>query len=130
MLDPSSAEMPVRVGDPVQRVQQIYDLRDLPTRNSSSSASYDASYHLSNRGLWFFFKEGKVQTIRIEAPFAGAVDGIRIGDPKSKLLRLKGKPKRAPWEFGGNDAYAYGEGASFVRYDVSRSTDKVETIFR
>jgi hypothetical protein len=48
---------------------------------------------LRDYGVWFFFdKEGRIYTIRLDAPFNGAVRGIRIGDTMAKITATLGQP--------------------------------------
>jgi hypothetical protein len=137
--DDGRSSMPIRIGDPVSRVEQVYGVR-VPQREDSTDGSgrrrddpyerYDASLHLDDRGLWFFFSGGKVKTIRLDAPFAGTIDGVKVGDPQGTLLERKGRPQRPVFDFNGSDAHVYASGTpSFVRYDVSRATGRVVTIF-
>jgi hypothetical protein len=97
------------------------------TKTDDRMADYEQSVHLAERGLWFFVDQGTVESVRIDAPFKGAAEGIRIGDSLEQLLQAKGSPSVAPFEFAGSDAYVYR--TANVRYDVSRTTKKVVTIF-
>ena len=78
-----------------------------------------ADIHLRREGIWLFFSaDGTVRTIRLDAPFAGRVRGIAVGDSAASLHSLLGAPLRPPWPFGGNMAYVYRDGSGMLRYDV------------
>jgi hypothetical protein len=65
--------------------------------------------HLRTKGIWVFFSPaGKVDTIRLDAPFSGAVMGIKLGDAKSKITSTLGNPIKKPYPtFITMEAYQY-----------------------
>jgi hypothetical protein len=64
--------------------------------------------HLRTKGIWAFFNpNGKVETIRLDAPFSGAVKGIALGDSLSKLTSTLGKPLKQPWAYGLTQVYRF-----------------------
>jgi hypothetical protein len=83
---------------------------------------------LADKGVSVFFDHtGKVSTIRLNAPFAGAIGGVRIKDPREALIQARGEPLRQ-WKLGPHQAHLYAlDGRTRVRYDVRNGT--VETIF-
>jgi hypothetical protein len=71
-----------------------------------------------------------VKSIRLDAPFEGTIDGVKVGDTRAMLLERKGPPKRPTFDFNDSDAHVYGAGTpDFVRYDVSRAAGRVVSIF-
>src|SRR5512135_3406289 len=53
--------------------------------------------HLRTKGIWTFFgRDGKLETIRLDAPFAGDVMGVRLGDDDQKLIATVGNPITKP----------------------------------
>jgi hypothetical protein len=81
-------------------------------------------------GVWFFFDAtDRVKGIRIEAPFAGAIRGLSIGDPATAVTEKLGEPT-AKFNFGDNLALSYGTMAAgdFVRFDASPE-GRIVTIF-
>lgn len=86
--------------------------------------------HLRTRGVWVFFNPaGRVETIRLDAPYSGSVLGIKIGDSLDKLTSALGKPvKKPPFALAGQQALIYVlDDAAYVRFDVN--DDGVQTIF-
>jgi hypothetical protein len=63
----------------------------------------------------------------MDAPFAGSVQGIRIGDLLDKVLQQLGQPYTAPWSFGDNKAYGFHLGQIVLRYDIAKD-GKVATM--
>ena len=82
-------------------------------------------------GIYFFSTEAdkNLENIRVDAPFEGSVEGVRIGDPVSGILSRLGEPYTTPWDFGDNKAYAYRVGGRIVRFDIDKA-GKVATIFQ
>jgi len=86
--------------------------------------------HLKTKGLWAFFNSaGKVETIRLEAPFAGVVGGVRIGDKLEHVKTTLGEPLKPPFEFGRSMAHIYAlTDVVSLRVDINKS-GTVETLF-
>ena len=79
-------------------------------------------------GLFFFFgKDSTLYQVRMDAPFGGSLQDVRIGDPVEKVLQQLGQPYTAPWDFGGNKAYAFQLGQMVLRYDIAKD-GKVATM--
>jgi hypothetical protein len=123
-------ELPIRIGDPDSKVREIYKPSSGPDYNSDISSYY---YHFPELGLWFFYdKNMRVRTIRIESPFKGAVDGIRIGDTEETVRSLKGAPARTTDGLQDNSTaliYDRSSVGTFIRFDVDNSTGRVVIIF-
>jgi hypothetical protein len=116
----------VAIGDDLATVKQALN-------TDVEAEPYDAGSHKKGMVLWqrtkgmrFFFDEmGRVDTIRLEPPFAASMGGIQLGDTLQKLTEMHGKPIRH-WGFGENEAYLYQlDDVTHVRYDVSKSGEIV-----
>ncbi|MCX7173036.1 MAG: DUF2145 domain-containing protein [Proteobacteria bacterium] len=86
--------------------------------------------HLRTKGIWAFFNaRGKLETIRLDAPFSNAVLGIRIGDSLGKLTSTLGNPLKKPWiAFGTLEVYQFAlDDTAYVNFDVN--DDGVQLIF-
>jgi hypothetical protein len=84
--------MPIRIGDTIERVREAYQTRLEPEPFDSIYKGATA-LRLKTRGVWFFFdRNGRIYTIRLDAPFAGTIKGIRIGDTAAKVLDVLGQP--------------------------------------
>lgn len=98
---------------------------NVPDMNAGKSV-----LHLATKGIWVFFDQvGKVYTIRLDAPFAGDVKGIRLGDDLAKLTSTLGNPLTNPYPaFGRMLAYKYVlDDVRHVIYDLGDA--KVQYIF-
>jgi uncharacterized protein YdgA (DUF945 family)/cytochrome c551/c552 len=76
------------------------------------------------RGIRLFFRNDNhlLETIRFDAPYAGKVKGIGIGDSLSTLLSNLGSPIRPPWSSAGSKAYLFKDGAFSTRYDIKNGS--------
>lgn len=86
--------------------------------------------HLRTRGVWAFFNaSGNVESIRLDAPFAGTVLGIRLGDDTKKVTSKLGKPIKNPFPaFLVMQGYQYVlDDSAYVTFDVN--DDGVQVIF-
>ncbi len=116
----------VALGDPFDRVKGVYP--NAATVGTDASKPPDLNLPLD--GIRFFFTAARtLDNIRVDSPFKGSVQGVRIGDSLDDVLRRLGQPYSAPWDFAGNKAYAYQIGETMVRYDIDKS-NKVATIFQ
>src|SRR5262245_11671045 len=73
--------LPIRLNDTYAKVKRVYQT-DLTPEPTESSAQKDAkALRLRTKGVWFFFdRGGRIYTIRLDAPFAGSIGGVKIGD--------------------------------------------------
>jgi hypothetical protein len=110
----------VALGDTMDAVKAAYP---------SGSVTGDQLY-LPLSGIRLIFDKDNLtlRMIRVDAPFTGSVQGLRIGDSLDNVLRMMGQPYTVPWDFGGNKAYAYNVGDTVVRYDIDKA-NKIATIF-
>lgn len=82
----------------------------------------------SDGAVTAYSKNGKIYSVRIKSPFSGDVRGIKIGDSKSEVIRLLGKPNRLWPVHDGIDRWFY-DSQSFMRVDFNPETDLVEFIY-
>ena len=128
------SEMPViRFGNTVESVQQALHTSLEPEKDDqvgppSLNASSKTHLRLKTRGIWVFFNNGKVYNVRLEAPFAGSVGNVKIGDASDKIVKTFGPPiKRTSW--AGLTGYQYYfDDVTTVRFMINRD-DELETIF-
>jgi len=120
MIEPP---LPVRLGDTYEKIKAAYSISETPEPFISQGKQDGTELRLAKLGIWFFFDDsGKIRTIRLDAPFSGALAGIKIGDPKEKLEPALGKGTDA---FSGID-FSYGPTLKIV---CDLLSGKVETIF-
>ena len=124
-------DFPVKLGDTYETVKRVYqtELEPIPFRGATEQGS---SLRLKSRGVWFFFKrDGKIYTVRFDAPYPGAVGGVKIGDSLALLQKLRGNPIRtvpSPHPLIPRGLIYYLDDVITVRYNVN-SQDLVETVF-
>lgn len=79
-------------------------------------------------GITAFCKEGIVYSVRLQHPFAGSVNGLRIGDSKSTVVGKLGKPNRQ-WPISdGTDRWFY-EMSPAMRVDFEEGGDLIEFFY-
>lgn len=126
-----------KLKDDVQTVKNALktDLDPEPMENTSPPGFTNLNagktvLFLRTKGIRVFFnKAGVVETIRFEPPFAGSVDGIKLGDSEKKVRDLKGKPIKNPWQFGAAQAFLYAlDDTAYIRFDINEN-EGVQTIF-
>jgi hypothetical protein len=120
-------DLRVALGDSIERVKAAYNIKSEPFLSNGTP-----SFNLPLSGIWFFFSGDDKTTlgnIRVDAPFGGRVEGVRIGDPVADILSRFGEPNTKPWDFGGNQAHVYRIGGRIVRFDIDPSK-RVATSFQ
>ena len=85
--------------------------------------------HLRTKGIWVFFDAtGTAETIRLDAPFAGDVLGVKLGETTKQVIKKLGDPIKKPGTFGNPQTYRYViDDAGYVTYDTN--DDGVQMIF-
>jgi hypothetical protein len=117
---------PVRLGAGVAEVQQTLGTREAPQRGGVMNELY---LMLDARGIQIFFdKTDRVRTVRLRAPYAQAVQGIRIGDDAALVLAKMGKPA-AQARAEGQTGYTYHPDEITILTYLAGADGKVETIF-
>lgn len=81
-------------GDPVTTVEPFYGIKVGPKSAPAVTPNSPAyQYHFDEFGVWVFFDSDlQVTGIRLDPPFAGKIDGIRVGDTLSQVRQMKGTP--------------------------------------
>jgi hypothetical protein len=120
-----------KLGDDVNTVKTALqtDLDPEPVTTADPNGGKTV-IHLRTRGIWVFFsKQGVVETIRFDAPYERSIVGVRIGDSEATVRSVMGKPLKAPWAFGANQAFLYAlDDTTYIRFDINE-TDGVQEIF-
>jgi hypothetical protein len=123
-------------GDTVDKVQEAYQTKLEPEPTENAAARGTTSLRLKTKGVWFFFnREGKIYTIRLEAPFTGKINGVKIGDTASKMLKVLGKPAKVPRPILGVNSNLLPRSYIYYPDDVTTANfqvnpdDEVETVF-
>lgn len=76
----------------------------------------------------FFTKDGKLlREIMLEAPYAGSVGGVRIGDKVETVEARKGRPSSTMPVFGGT-GHVYHLAGNILRYDIDAKSNAVSEI--
>ena len=122
----------VSVGDTLGQVREAYQTTREPEPVRSAGVKTATSLRLKTKGVWFFFDQDTIYTIRLEAPFAGSVNGLRIGDSEAKMREALGKPVKLIKPIGGDDGprnYIYHlDDITTANVEVNPDNE-VETIF-
>jgi TIR domain len=117
--------LPVVIGDSLEKVKAALgtSVEAKPYSNSDRDEN-KLELALRDRGLIIFFDSNhKVYTIRFQAPFAGSVGGVRIGDTRTSVVSRLGLPLRS-WD---EDRSVYYQGTVSIEYG---SDNTVQTMFR
>jgi hypothetical protein len=78
-------------GDDLAKIQAAYPGSPAPLPFHSGDPANQQSLWLQDRGLRFFLTSGgTVNTVRLDRPFAGAVNGVRLGDALDAVRRSLG----------------------------------------
>jgi len=82
----------VKPGDTLKDVRNAYHTSAEP-EPAGPNLPDKTFLRLQDMGIWFFFDQtGKIYIIRLESPFNGTIEGVRIGDSSNKVLRTLGEP--------------------------------------
>jgi hypothetical protein len=128
--------LPVWLGDTVDKVKEVYQTKLDPEPSESPIQRGSTALRLKTKGVWFFFnRDGKIYTIRIEAPFHGTINGVKIGDTASKMLKVLGQPAKVPKPIAGltnvmlpRTYIYYLDDVTTANFQVN-SDDEIETVF-
>jgi hypothetical protein len=112
----------VALGDSFDRVAAAYP------SGRQTTVSEKPAWWAQSDGLYFFFTGAKVlDNIRLDPPYSGSVQGVKLGDSFDDVKKKLGEPLRS-WDFGSDKANLYQFGSTNVRFDVDPN-GKVGTIF-
>jgi len=116
-------------GDTMDKVRDVYGMTDQPT-NGCGSTHPCWMLTAPLEGLYFFFDAGQklLYEIRADKPFAGSIEGVRIGDAFDDVVAKVGKPLGAPFEVGAYQGYLFNAKNGVLRCDFT-SSKKCVTMF-
>jgi len=101
-------------GDDQAKIAAAYPGGPAPVEFHSPDPANRQLLWLQDRGLRFFLRaDGTINIVRLDPPFAGTVDGIRLGDRLDEIRRRLGSPAT---DAGGRPRGAF---ANSVRFDTS-----------
>jgi hypothetical protein len=123
-------------GDTVDKVKDTYKTPLDPEPSDSPTQRGGTQLRLKTKGVWFFFnRDGKIYTIRIEAPFHGTINGVKIGDTAAKMMKVLGQPAKTPKPFAGVPSGFMPRSYIYYLDDVTTANfqvnvdDEIETVF-
>jgi len=136
----SVSALDIHMGDSVNTVKSVLKTGVDPmpvSRPSTLPANVPdmnagkTSLHLVDKGIWVFFDQnGRVYTVRVDAPYAGEIKGIRVGDDAGTLRARLGEPlpSMGPVAPPGFQSHRYVlDETRYVRFDVLGA--RIRTIF-
>jgi hypothetical protein len=128
---PQIEGLPIKFGDTYEKVREVYQT-DLRPESTQSAVRGATALRLKTKGVWFFFnREGKIYTIRLDAPFAGHIGGVKIGDSATTMMGTLGKPAKIPStlsNFSPRSYIYYLDDVTTVSFRTN-SDEEIETIF-
>ncbi len=110
---PAMEGISVALGDPFASVKQAYPA-------AGQSGAGDLAMPLDGIRLFFTKDDRVLREIMLEAPYAGSVDGLRIGDSAGDVVARLGQPYAVAEIYGGS-GYLYHAGGNILRYDLDKS---------
>ena len=126
----------IRLGDDVATVRRVLKLDYDPeviepppaSRRTRTPQESQSIYKIRTKGIWIIFtSSGKVDTIRLEAPYAIPIAGISLGDSLGKVISTHGKPLPRSNMFAPG-IYLYPlDDKAYVSFEVDQ-TDQVQMI--
>jgi hypothetical protein len=126
--------LPIKLGDSIEKVKAALGTAIEPEESKSAVQSNTKALRLKTRGIWVFFdQEGRTYDIRLDAPFAGDVAGVQIGQSRSLLVEKLGNPakilKGMAIDSNQADPYLYHiDDLTTVRFDFDQD-DAIATIY-
>jgi len=126
--------LPVALGDSIEKVQSALGTTMQAEESKSAVQTNTKQLRLKTQGIWVFFdQDGKAYNIRLDAPFAGNIGGVKIGDSKAALTEKLGKPAKVMKGmmpgFRTQEPYLYYiDDRTTVRFDFDRDGE-IETAY-
>ena len=118
-------------GDDLARLQAAYPGSPPPSPYGAGGGNNRQALRLADRGLWFFLAaDGTINTVRVERPFADAVDGVHVGDALADVQRaLAADGRRFDAGQAPRQSYVFEPSPDHhLRVDLD-ATQRVQTIF-
>jgi len=120
-------------GDDLAKLQAAYPGSPAPVAFHSGDPASQQSLWMEDRGLRFFLTSGgTINVVRLERPFAGTVNRVRLGDPIDEVRRNLGMPGRdlgAGPHVAPANSYVFETNARYrIRVDLD-ANQRVQTIF-
>lgn len=85
-------EVRIKLGDTLEQIKSLYPNSPSPQADSSGRIGMKA-IHLADEGIWISLDNSdKVYAVKLDAPFHGAIAGLKIGDSAEILVKLLGAP--------------------------------------
>lgn len=117
--------LPFHIDESLSEVRRT--VASLPNLSAADFNTNEARF--PQQGIWLFFDPNQqIREIRLDAPFSGAIQGIRIGDSISTLLATMGNPDVPVFAFAGDLAHVYYRAGVAYRFDVDQHA-QVERVF-
>jgi hypothetical protein len=117
--------LPFHIDESLSEVRRT--VASLPNLSAADFNNNEARF--PQQGIWLFFDPNQqIREIRLDTPFSGAIQGIHIGDPISKLLSTMGNPDVPVFAFAGDLAHVYYRADVAYRFDVGKDA-QVERVF-
>jgi hypothetical protein len=125
--------LPIKIGDSIEEVQKALGTRMEPEPYQSPGAQTanpvkKLQLRLKTKGVWVIFEKEKATTIRIDAPFAGNIEGVKLGDSERKIEKTFGKAIKQG-NLGSSTTYQYYFNDVTTTEFVVNNSGTLETIF-
>ncbi|MBA5687677.1 hypothetical protein [Rugamonas apoptosis] len=86
---------PLKKGDPISTVKEFYQIGAEPKalNNKGAAGTPSYAYEFKEYGVVIFLNENwRVLHLSFKRPFAGKIEGIKVGDFAPGLIQMKGQP--------------------------------------
>ncbi|MDN0077688.1 hypothetical protein QU481_23010 [Crenobacter sp. SG2303] len=125
--------LPIKIGDSIEEVQKALRTKMEPEPYQSPAAQganpvKKLQLRLKTKGVWVIFEKEKAVTIRVDAPFSGNIDGVKLGDPERKIEKTFGKAVKQG-SLGSSTTYQYYFNDITTTQFVVNNGGTLETIF-
>jgi len=116
-------------GDSTDKVRSVYPVTGKPS-NGCGDINPCVTLAAPAVGLMFFFKtaDERLYSIRADAPFAGAIEGVHVGDTLTDVTARLGQPDLTLYPWGDTQGYRFNTSDGKLRcyFDESK---RCQTIF-
>jgi hypothetical protein len=98
------------------------DIMKVPLQNKVIGSREYLVIESQDGAITAFFRDGKVYSVCIKAPFSGHVNGVHIEDSKEKVIQVLSEPVRI-WEIDEDKEAWFFNTRSFLRVDFNPKLD-------